>query len=135
MVLHCIEAEFVGYGIYVAGQDRNKHSSRSVCLVRAALLNLLIFVFLLIPGMSQPASAVGMGGPGSQIPARFRIPARSLITENIDPARTMPTLGAVHPEVALSKDAGPVEGSLVLDHLQLVLRRPQERQAAFDALI
>jgi hypothetical protein len=63
----------------------------------------------------------------------FRTPARSLITQAIDRTRMTPTQGAVRPEAAALPDLGDAEATLPLDHIQLVLRRPPERQAAFDA--
>jgi subtilase family serine protease len=71
--------------------------------------------------------------PADRVPQQFRTASRALITENVDRARTVPTLGAVNTDVAVSKDLGEADGKTVMDHIQLILRRPAERQAAFDA--
>jgi pseudomonalisin len=94
-----------------------------------------MFILPAVPARSQEAPMASKPDSEAQIPARFRTAMRSLITKSIDPARTTPTRGAVSRGVAVLRDLGPVERSLVLDHLQLVLRRPAERQAAFDAFV
>lgn len=71
--------------------------------------------------------------PADRVPQQFRTASRALITENVDRTRTVETLGAVNTDVALSKDLGEADGKTVMDHIQLILRRPAERQAAFDA--
>lgn len=99
-----------------------------------ALLGLLAFPSA-VPALSQSQPNSSVESPRIQIPARFRTAARSLITQSIDPGRAVPTRGAVHSDVVASRDLGPVDGSMVMDHLQLVLRRPSERQSAFDAFV
>ena len=71
----------------------------------------------------------------AQSPVRpeFRVAARSLITQTIDRNRMVPTLGAVRPDVTRLPDLGEADGALAIEHIQLVLKRPAERQAAFDA--
>jgi hypothetical protein len=71
--------------------------------------------------------------PSNKVPQQFRTASRALITENVDRTRMVTTLGAVHTDVASSKDLGEADGKTVMDHIQLILRRPAERQAAFDA--
>jgi hypothetical protein len=70
---------------------------------------------------------------GAQVAAEFRTAPRSLITEKVDRSRVVPTTGAVRPSVAQLTDLGEVEGTLPMEHMQLLLNRPAERQAAFDA--
>jgi hypothetical protein len=68
-----------------------------------------------------------------QIRAEFRTASRSLIKEPVDRTRTVMIAGAVHREVVTAEDLGARDPSAVLEHIQLVLQRPAERQAAFDA--
>jgi subtilase family serine protease len=63
----------------------------------------------------------------------FRTPPRPLVTQTIDRSRLVPTQGAVHRQVASAQDLGPLDPAATLEHIQLVLQRPRERQAAFDA--
>jgi subtilase family serine protease len=103
--------------------------------VGAVLVGMLGFVLLVVPTIAQTKSSSSPAYPEIQIPNRFRIAVRSLITQRLDLSRTVPMQGAVHPEVAASRDLGPMDGSIMLEHLQLVLRRPSERQVAFDAFV
>jgi len=68
-----------------------------------------------------------------QIRAEFRTAPRSLITQAIDRGRMVTIEGAVHREAVTAQDLGARDPSARLEHIQLVLQRPQERQAAFDA--
>jgi hypothetical protein len=56
-----------------------------------------------------------------------------LITQAIDRTRLVTTLGAVNRQVATAQDLGARDPSAAIEHIQLVLRRSPERQAAFDA--
>jgi hypothetical protein len=78
---------------------------------------------------------VQAAGQAAAPPVRpeFSTPPRSLITQPIDRTRTLPILGAVHPEAAAAQDLGLRDPAAPMEHIHLVLRRPQERQAAFDA--
>jgi subtilase family serine protease len=81
------------------------------------------------------ANALALAGGAraqTQVSPEFRVAARSLITQTLDRSRMVPTQGAVRPEAARLPDLGEVDGTLSLEHIQLVLRRPSERQAAFD---
>jgi len=63
-------------------------------------------------------------------------PAARLITQGIDPARTVELPGNVRPEAANARhDRGPVPDDFPLSHLLLQLRRPIDRDAALAALI
>jgi hypothetical protein len=86
---------------------------------------LLVVTGLHIPVVAQTAAP--------QIRAEFRTASRPLITQPIDRSRLAPTKGAVHREVATAQDLGPHDPTDTMENIQLVLRRPQERQAAFDA--
>ena len=70
-----------------------------------------------------------------QIRTEFRTAPRSLITQPVDRTRLVLTRGAVRPEIATAQDLGPHNPADLVEHLQLILQRPQERQAAFDAEI
>ncbi|MGA3047278.1 MAG: S53 family peptidase [Terracidiphilus sp.] len=99
-----------------------------------ALLGLLTSLSV-VPAVSQPQSNASMESPTTHLPARFRTASRLLITQGLNFTNTVLTRGAVHSDVAVSRDLGPVDGSMVMDHLQLVLRRPSERQSTFDAFV
>ena len=63
-------------------------------------------------------------------------PAARLITQAIDPARTVELSGNVRPEAANARyDRGPVPADFPLSHLLLQLRRPVERETALAELI
>jgi hypothetical protein len=80
---------------------------------------------LCAPAMAQTVT--------SQVRAEFRTTPRSLITRAVDRSRLATTEGAVSGEVATAQDLGARDPSAAMEHIQLVLQRPQERQAAFDA--
>jgi subtilase family serine protease len=71
----------------------------------------------------------------AQIAPEFRTAPRSLITEKVDRSRLVPTVGALNPIVANYVDLGEVQGSLPIQHIQLLLKRTPERQASFDAQV
>jgi hypothetical protein len=70
---------------------------------------------------------------GLPVRAEFRTAPRSLITGPIDRSRLATTAGAVSGEVPAAQDLGTRDPSLPMEHIQLYLKRPAERQAAFDA--
>ncbi len=71
----------------------------------------------------------------AQVRPEFRTAPRSVITDRIDRTRTTITPGAVTPRTARATDLGEAESTLPMEHIQLLLRRPAERQAAFDAAV
>lgn len=71
----------------------------------------------------------------SSVRAQYRTAARSLITEKIDRSRLAAIPGAVHVEIARAQDLGAVEANEPMEHIQIAMQRPAERQAAFDALV
>jgi len=84
--------------------------------------------------VAAPAVASGTAQIGaSAVQAEFRTAARPLVTQTIDRSRLVTTKGAVHREVAIAQDLGVRDASAPMEHIQLILQRPQERQAAFDA--
>jgi hypothetical protein len=78
-------------------------------------------------------TAVAQASSGAQVAAEFRTAPRSLITEKVDRTRTLQIPGASNPIVGKYADLGEVDGATPIQHIQLLLRRPAERQAAFDA--
>ncbi len=66
---------------------------------------------------------------------QFRVGARSLVTTQVDRTRTVPTQGAVSRRAAQLPDLGEADDALPIEHIQLLLRRTPERQAAFDAQV
>jgi subtilase family serine protease len=60
----------------------------------------------------------------------FAQTARQLITSPIDERKTVALPGNTRPEATAQNDRGRVDDSLVLDHMQLLLKRPVEREAA-----
>jgi len=103
----------------------------------AAVLGLLAAAGLLLPCIAHPLAAQTSVAqtPASRVPPDFRTPARSLIDRAIDPTRLVQIAGAVSAEAASAQDLGPRDPSAPLEHMQLILQRPQERQAAFDAAV
>jgi hypothetical protein len=69
----------------------------------------------------------------AQVSPEFRTAPRSLITKTVDRGHMLAVSGAVRAEATSLPDLGEVKPSLVMEHIQIVLQRPVERQAAFDA--
>ena len=86
-----------------------------------------IAVGLCLPAAGQAAAP--------RIRAEFRTAPRPLITQTIDRSRLAPTAGAVNRQALTAQDLGARDPSAPMEHIQLVLRRSAERQAAFDALV
>jgi len=57
------------------------------------------------------------------------------ITKKIDETRLARLVGNVHPEATSQNDRGAVGDSMQLQHLQLLLQRPAESEAALDAFM
>ena len=68
-----------------------------------------------------------------QVPSEFRTAPRSLVTGKVDRTKLVPTTGALSRTASNYEDVGRVAATLPVEHVQLLLRRPAERQAAFDA--
>ncbi len=90
--------------------------------LRPNLLLLALLALGLCPGLHGTANATGDV-------------ARALITMPIDEARLVKLEGNTRPEASAANDRGRVPDSLVLEHLQLLLRRPVERQVALESSI
>jgi subtilase family serine protease len=61
--------------------------------------------------------------------------ARQLITQSIDPAHTVELVGNTRPEATAANDAGRVDDSMAIDHMQLLLKRPAELQTQLSHYI
>ena len=61
--------------------------------------------------------------------------ARQLVTQTVDEAQTVSLSGNTRPEAVAENDRGAVSDSQVLAHMQLLLKRPAERQVALSNLI
>jgi len=110
---------------HTSASERSSPSAGFPSAWRGAALGVGTALALLVPAAAQTAT--------SQIRPEFRTAPRSLITQAIDRGRTVTIAGAVHREAAAAQDLGARDPSAPLEHMQLVLQRPQERQAAFDA--
>jgi uncharacterized repeat protein (TIGR01451 family) len=85
-------------------------------------LALVVSVLALLPRLSEPAYAQGST-------------ARALITAPIDAAQLMRLSGNTRPEVGAANDRGRVPNALLMEHLQLQLKRPAERETALRRYI
>ena len=61
--------------------------------------------------------------------------AAPLVTAQIDDAATVAVRGERSSKLDLARDLGVLADTQVLDHVNLVLKRPAERQAALDRLV
>lgn len=60
---------------------------------------------------------------------------RALVTQPINDLDTVELPGNVRPEANANNDRGPVADTLVLEHMQLLLQRPPETEAALESAI
>ncbi|MEI9988009.1 MAG: S53 family peptidase [Aliidongia sp.] len=60
---------------------------------------------------------------------------RQLVTQAIDERQTVELTGNLRPEATVQNDRGLVADSLTLDHMQLLLKRPAETEAALVQFI
>ncbi len=65
----------------------------------------------------------------------FAAVAAPLVTAAVDDAVTVSVAGERSPNLAIAQDQGPLADTQVLTHVNLVLKRPADRQAALDALV
>ena len=100
---------------------------REVCAWSCVALGWMIALGLCLPAAAQIAAP--------QIRPEFRTAPRSLITQAIDRSRLAPATGAVNRQALTAQDLGARDPAAPMENIQLVLRRPAERQAAFDALV
>lgn len=84
--------------------------------------NLLILAVLAAPWWTGPARAQG-------------IAARAVISAPIDERQLYRLRGGIRPEANARNDRGPVPDELAMQHMQLVLRRPSEREAAMQQFL
>ncbi len=70
------------------------------------------------PIMASPAAAVAQALP--------------LVKTLVDDSRVASLIGNTRPEVSAETDRGVVEGTLALEHMQLLLKRPADREQALE---
>lgn len=75
---------------------------------------------------------LGLSPANAQAP---REPTRPLITQPIDDSRRVTLTGNTRPEANATNDRGPVPESLPMQHLQLLLRLPMEKEEELDRSI
>ena len=75
---------------------------------------------------------IGISSTASQAIAQA---ARQLVTQVVNERQTVELTGNIRPEANAANDRGRVDDSLVLEHVQLLLKRPAEREAALETLI
>jgi uncharacterized repeat protein (TIGR01451 family) len=95
---------------------------RTNSLTHSVISGLLLFALAL--GACWPQGTRAQGNP-----------ARALITTPIDETRLAILRGNVRPEANAQNDRGRVSDSLRLEHIQLLLRRPPEREQALQRYI
>ncbi|MBV8125952.1 MAG: hypothetical protein JO370_17975, partial [Paucibacter sp.] len=62
-------------------------------------------------------------------------PVRQMVTRPVDVNSTVELSGNVRPEASGEGDQGQLDGDVVLDHVQLLLRRPPETEAALESYL
>jgi trimeric autotransporter adhesin len=126
--------------IYSAAQERLPLSSSASSQARAdpyvsgtlrVVTRWIVVALVVIAGNSYLPVAAQTVVPG--IRAEFRTAPRPLITQSLDRDRLAMLPGPIRRGVATAQDLGPRDPSALMEHMQLMLQRPQERQAAFDA--
>ena len=107
--------------------------NKSICFIKVSWFQrkprtqVLFFAAVLLTCVATPAKA--------QVAAEFRTAPRSLIVDKLDRSQIVPTTGALSRTAGQYEDLGKVSDSLLIEHVQILLRRPVERQAAFDAFV
>jgi subtilase family serine protease len=81
------------------------------------------------PGLGVAAIALAFALGCAATPAR----AQRQIVSAVDEARLVTLAGNTRPEANAKNDLGPVDDSLLLDHMQLLLRRSDKTQQELDA--
>ncbi len=77
-----------------------------------------------------PAQAAGLLVLLGAFAGAYAQSAPRLVTQSIDERATVALPGNVRPEANAANDRGRVDDTLVLDHLQLLLKRPAQTEAA-----
>src|SRR5271165_4146060 len=78
---------------------------------------------------------LALAAAGAQ-PSRAQVPvARSLITAPVDESRLVTLAGNTRAEANASNDRGRVPDSFPMQHMQLLLKRPAERELALQRYI
>src|ERR1039458_1461765 len=115
-----------------AGRFMSANSSPSRAMRRVGGWSRVALGWAIAVGLCLPAAGQAAA---PRIRAEFRTAPRPLITQTIDRSRLAPTAGAVNRQALTAQDLGARDPAAPMEHIQLVLRRSAERQAAFDALV
>ena len=86
-----------------------------------------------ITALQWPLAALLAGVSMTAISVAHATPR--LVTQAIDDSRTVTLTGNTRPEARLTNDRGRVSDDMVLNGMQLLLKRPAETQAALDARV
>src|SRR6201984_305019 len=97
--------------------DRGSHVAQQLKLFSCSAIALVVFASPLV--RAQGSS----------------IPARRLITENIDEAKRVTLPRNTRPEANAGNDRGPVQDTYPMPHMLMQLRRPPEREQALQKFI
>jgi subtilase family serine protease len=73
--------------------------------------------------------------PATRAQGQTSNPSRPLVTRNIDDSRLVSLRGNTRPEANFANDRGAVPEDLLLDHMLLLLRRPQEQEATLKLFL
>jgi subtilase family serine protease len=76
------------------------------------------------------AAALGLLSIVTIASAATALATPALVTQTIDDQKTVELAGNTRPEALAANDRGPVDDSLALDHLQLLLKRPAASEEA-----
>lgn len=90
-------------------------------MLRSSVFSFSLAVLALALGFASPSQAADK--------------ARGLVTQPINNSQRITLMGNTRPEATRSNDRGAVSDNLALDHMQLLLQRPAEREQALNDLI
>jgi subtilase family serine protease len=76
------------------------------------------------------AAALGLLAIATTASVSTALATPALVTQTIDDRKTVELAGNTRPEAVAAYDRGPVEDSLALEHLQLLLKRPAASEEA-----
>jgi len=99
-----------------------KFSSTAVCV------KFLSFVFAVLVGIAAFPPLTASATPVFSEPQR-------LVVDAVDDSRQIAIPGNVRPEAVAENDRGVVENTLPLDHMQILLKRPIDREEALERLM
>jgi subtilase family serine protease len=82
-----------------------------------------------------PALFLGLAALVALAPITRAQAVRPLVTQSIDDRQTIELPGNMRPEANAMNDRGPVAETVVLEHMQILLQRPPETEAALESTI